>query len=294
MTTPLTLRQYLLLLVYSGFTTRQIYKYACNSDIQYGTQQMLYEKLRDKIANAKDPRLHTKLHRFNTLRIHDIEQSLSKAKVHALSIDSPDYPQLLKHIYDPPVILFCRGNLALLKHTHTLAIVGSRQHTHYTPQALNYLMPHFAQHQLTIVSGLAQGADAIAHQCAIKSGCATIAVLGFGHRHHYPQHTQQLRKEIDAYHLSVSEYPPHTPPAKYRFPERNRLISGLSRGVLITEARERSGALITVDQALDQNRNVYVLPGDMFNAYTRGNLLRVQEGAEIVLSEKDILKDYCQ
>ena len=293
MTTTLTLRQYLLLLVYSGFTTRQIHKYCFNSEIQYGTQQMLFEQLRDNITNAKDSRLHTKLHRFNTLHINDIELALSKAKVHALSIDSPNYPQLLKHIYDPPVILFSRGNLSLLRRTQTLAIVGSRQHTHYTPQALNYLMPHFAQHQFTIVSGLAQGADAIAHQYAIQSGCTTIAVLGFGHCHHYPQHTQQLRKKIDSHYLSVSEYPPHTPPAKYRFPERNRLISGLSRGVLITEARERSGALITVDQALDQNRNVYVLPGDMFNTYTKGNLLRVQEGAEIVLSEKDILKDYC-
>ncbi|MCS4486265.1 DNA-processing protein DprA [Staphylococcus americanisciuri] len=289
----LTTRQFLLLLRYSGFTTRQIYNYCPNMMTYNGTKQALSERLSYDLSQFNDVRLQAKLQRFNNLDLNAIEQQLSMQQIEAISIDSPDYPPLLKHIYDPPTILFCRGNLQLLQHTHTLGIVGSRQHTHYTNKALKMLFPYFAKARLTIISGLANGADTIAHQYAIQFGCATIAVLGFGHLHHYPKQTRVLRRHIDSHFLSISEYPPHTRPAKFRFPERNRLISGLSRGVLITEAKERSGALITVDQALDQNRNVYVLPGDMFNSYTKGNMLRVQEGAEVVLSETDILKDYC-
>ncbi|MDO5375623.1 MAG: DNA-processing protein DprA [Staphylococcus rostri] len=290
----LTTRHLLLHLVYSGFTTRQIYNYFPHIMNYQGTKQELTKQLTQDLSQYNDARIQAKLQRFINLDIHTIEQALTNGKIDAVSIDDARYPQLLKHIYDPPLILFCRGNLALLQHCRTLGIVGSRQHTHYTNQALNTLFPHFAKARLTIISGLANGADAIAHEQAIQFGCNTIAVLGFGHFHHYPKQTQKLRHYIDTHFLSVSEYPPHTRPAKFRFPERNRLISGLSQGVLITEAKERSGALITVDQALDQNRNVYVLPGDMFNHYTKGNMLRVQEGAGIVLTELDILKDYCQ
>ncbi|MDT3923330.1 DNA-processing protein DprA, partial [Staphylococcus aureus] len=145
---------------------------------------------------------------------------------------------------------------------------------------------------LTIVSGLAQGADAMAHQIALKYNLPTIAVLAFGHQTHYPKSTLALRNKIEEKGLVISEYPPHTPIAKYRFPERNRIISGLSKGVLITEAKEQSGSHITIDFALEQNRNVYVLPGSMFNPMTKGNLLRIQEGAKVVLNANDIFEDY--
>ena len=122
----------------------------------------------------------------------------------------------------------------------------------------------------------------------------TIGVLAFGHHHHYPKETKAVRSIIERKGLTISEYIPSDPPKKYKFPERNRIISGLAQGVMITESRERSGAQITVDLALEQNRNVYVLPGSLFQSLTRGNLKRAQEGAKIVLCAQDIIEDYQQ
>ncbi|AVQ32863.1 DNA-protecting protein DprA [Staphylococcus muscae] len=290
MTDKLTIEQLLLLLVYSGFSTRQIHKFFPNIERVNGNQSTLIEIL----ESHQDKRIQRKINKLRHMNIQLIEQHLQDECIHTVSLYAANYPTLLKHIYDPPTILFCRGQLQLLTYNQTLAIVGSRNHTHYTNKVLNDIMPHFASAQLEIVSGLAKGADACAHQLAIRYGCPTIAVLGFGHQHHYPKETKYLRNYMDRAQLTISEYPPFVPPAAYRFPERNRLISGLSKGVFITEAKERSGALITIDHALEQNRNVYVLPGDMYNPFTKGNLLRIQEGAEVVLSENDILKDYCQ
>ena len=161
-----------------------------------------------------------------------------------------------------------------------------------TVKAMQYLFPKFKQIPLTIISGLAKGADSIAHHFAIEYQLPTIAVLGFGHMMHYPRETQKLRNIIEVKGLVISEYPPFTSVRRYHFPQRNRLISGLSQGVLITEASVRSGSQITIDCALDQNRNIYVLPGSIFNPLTKGNLKRAQEGAMIVTSGDDILCDY--
>ena len=173
---------------------------------------------------------------------------------------------------------------------NTLGVVGSRNATEYSAKAMQYLFPKFKQIPLTIISGLAKGADSIAHHFAIVS-VPTIAVLGFGHMMHYLE-TQKLRNIIEVKGLVISEYPPFTSVRRYHFPQRNRLISGLSQGVLITEASVRSGSQITIDCALDQNRNIYVLPGSIFNPLTKGNLKRAQEGAMIVTSADDILCDY--
>ena len=221
-----------------------------------------------------------------------IQTQLSRYQVNYVTSFSSQYPSLLKTIYDYPFILFYRGNIHLLSSTYTLGVVGSREATNYSKCALDYLFPHFINIPLTIVSGLAKGADSIAHQFALKHHLPTIAVLGFGHLNHYPKETRKLRNIIEETGLVISEYPPLTKINKYQFSERNRLISGLSRGVLITEAKIKSGSQITIDCALDQNRNVYVLPGSMFNPLTKGNLLRAQEGAMIVSEAEDILYDY--
>jgi len=239
--------------------------------------------------------LYLKKKRFTQLKeiSYDyIQTQLSRYQVNYVSSFSSQYPSLLKTIYDYPFILFYRGNIHLLSSTYTLGVVGSREATHYSKCALDYLFPHFINIPLTIVSGLAKGADSIAHQFALKHHLPTIAVLGFGHLNHYPKETRKLRNIIEETGLVISEYPPLTKINKYQFPERNRLISGLSRGVLITEAKIKSGSQITIDCALDQNRNVYVLPGSMFNPLTKGNLLRAQEGAMIVSEAEDILYDY--
>lgn len=287
------MKQLLLLLLYAGFSTQQIQSCYPKLCALTGNLPQRIQAFKSMLSNMPPSHIQQKLIRLDMLNIHTIEATLHEHQIVPIMIDEPLYPPLLKEIYDPPLILFCKGRLELLQHsTNSLGIVGARQHTAYTPQALETLFNTFQHFPLTIISGLAHGTDALAHHYAIRHDLSTIGVLGFGHFHHYPKNTQALRQRMEQHHLTLSEYPPYTPIAKFRFPERNRIISGLSKGILITEAKEKSGALITLDQALEQNRNVYVLPGDMFNVHTKGNMLRVKEGAEIVLCAQDILKDY--
>ncbi|UXR85953.1 DNA-processing protein DprA [Staphylococcus felis] len=282
-----------LLLLYAGFSTHQIQK------IERLMPNMLnppyafskFKKIRSLFNH--NPAIQKKFQLLEQLNYDVILDDLRQKNIKVVDMTSTYYPHLLKEIFDPPYVLFCKGNLQLLNHMNqTLSIVGARMHTAYTTQALEYLFPYFETKKLIIVSGLASGTDALAHQYALSHHLSTIGVLAFGHDHHYPQNTKHLRKQIEKMNLTVSEYPPHTPPSRYRFPERNRIISGVSKGVFVTEAKEKSGALITIDQALEQNRNVYVLPGTMFDTHTKGNLMRAKEGAEIVLGAADILKDY--
>lgn len=287
------MKQLFLLLLYAGFTTQQIQKMYPILLTLKGNIDDVSNYLNEMLKITPSQTIVQKIRRFRSLKIDTIESDLKRHCITPLAIHDPLYPSQLKEIHDPPFVLFCKGNLQTFKAMkHTLAIVGARRCTDYTPQALSYLFKVLREYPLTIISGLAYGTDALAHQFALDYRMHTVGVLGFGHHRHYPASTFQLRQKIENQYLTISEYPPHIPIAKFRFPERNRLISGLSQGVLITEAQARSGALITLDQALEQNRNVYVLPGDMFNQHTRGNLLRVKEGAEVVLSAQDILKDY--
>ena len=211
---------------------------------------------------------------------------------HKISFVTPfnaNYPRLLKEIYDYPFVLFYQGD-PTINIPNTLGWWAKK--CNRVLAKMQYLFPKFKQIPLTIISGLAKGADSIAHHFAIEYQLPTIAVLGFGHMMHYPRETQKLRNIIEVKGLVISEYPPFTSVRRYHFPQRNRLISGLSQGVLITEASVRSGSQITIDCALDQNRNIYVLPGSIFNPLTKGNLKRAQEGAMIVTSADDILCDY--
>lgn len=283
----------LLKLRFAGYTTQQmirLFKFCplflslTPSDKMTNLRQFTYtSKIRNPMAY---------LTRYSALSISAILNNLNQYGVKYISIYDAAYPRLLKEIYDPPFILFYKGNIELLQHPHYLGVVGSRQSTAYTAHALSFLFSNIHSPQLTIVSGLASGADSEAHQSALQNHLPTIGVLAFGHAHHYPKSNLHLRNEIEEKGLTISEYIPEDEPRKYKFPERNRLISGLSQGVLVTESKERSGAQITIDLALQQNRNVYVLPGSIFQELTKGNLKRAQEGATIVLEIDDILVDY--
>ncbi|MDY5059395.1 DNA-processing protein DprA [Staphylococcus simulans] len=283
----------LLRLRYASYSTKQIYalliRYPDYFDLNLPERMT---KLRQFSQNSTSK--HSILHYQTYCEIDPFEiyQVLIAQDIQLLSIFHPDYPHLLKHIYAPPLLLFCKGNITCLKAKHHLSIVGSREATCYTQNALAHLLKGEALHDLVIVSGLAKGGDAFAHEAALHYNMATIGVLAFGHYHHYPKETRVLRNNIEQTGLTISEYTPAERPARYKFPERNRIISGLSQGVLITESRERSGAQITIDLALEQNRNVYVLPGSIFQKLTIGNLKRAQEGAKIVLSAQDIIEDY--
>ncbi len=205
-----------------------------------------------------------------------------------IAFDDPAYPTLLKNIYDPPFVLFVRGDVRLLN-TPALAIVGMRQPTEYGREVTRQLTTGIVDHGLTVVSGLAMGIDAEAHRSAINNGGSTIAVLGCGLNQAYPVCNREVRKDIESKGLVVTEFPWNTTPKPGNFPRRNRIISGLSLGTLLIEAGERSGALHTINHALEQGREVFAVPGAITSPASRGPLLMIQQGAVPVLQVADII-----
>jgi DNA processing protein len=204
---------------------------------------------------------------------------------------SKQYPKLLLQIADPPKQLYCRGNLALLN-TECFAVVGTRSFTAYGREATRGIVPGLARH-FTIVSGLALGIDGIAHRATLDSGGKTIAVIGSGINLITPETNIRLGQDIlknDG--LIISEHPGKKPANKGSFPERNRIISGLSKGTLIIEADEKSGSLITARLAGEQNRDVFAVPGSIFSSKAMGPHKLIRAGAKLVASSQDILDEY--
>ena len=278
---------------FSGLSTQQIHRLLkFKSNFLSYTKREQQTILKLYLSTTKSQKKYQIYQDFVNYHIDAILMQLSKWNINFIGINHPSYPNLLREIHDPPFILFYKGDIALTARDQNLAIVGSRHATDYTRDALKFLFPSFKKKNLTIVSGLAVGADQIAHQYAIENHMSAIAVLAFGHLNHYPKSTQKIRKQLEQTGLVISEYLPYQKPLKHHFPERNRLISGLSKGVLITESTIKSGTSITTNCALEQNREVYVLPGSMFNEMTMGNLMSAQEGAKIVISPKDIIDDF--
>lgn len=187
------------------------------------------------------------------------------------------YPKKLRQIYQPPLILFARGNTDLLKRP-IATIVGARQATNYSQVVIDELMPNLIK-KYVIASGLARGVDGMAHESALHHGGKTVAVVGNGINHFYPAQNQFLQQEIVEKGLLISEYLPDTPPKPFRFPERNRILAGLSDLVIVTEAREQSGSLITANMALHENRDVYAVPGPITCDLSKGPNRLIEVGA---------------
>lgn len=209
-----------------------------------------------------------------------------------ITIVDENYPNVLKQIKDPPLVLYALGDLSLLHYKPSLSVIGTRNPSLEAKEKINFFLRPLIEKGFLIVSGMAQGIDSFAHQEALNHNGLTIAVLGSGLNYIYPRHNKQLFNEISRKGLIVSEYPPDTPPQRYHFPERNRIISGLSFGTLVIEAMERSGTMITVDQALDQGREVYAVPGSPLLPQTKGCNQMIQDGAKLVLSSEDIFEDW--
>lgn len=235
------------------------------------------------------PELKRKLKVAETLDRAEILAVLERENIGYITHNHRLYPSLLKEIYDFPYILYYRGNPSLLT-LKMLGVVGSRKATDYTTKSLEHLLPSLEN--IAIISGLAYGADEAAHRIAVKNGLHTIGVLAFGHNTHYPKTTADIRNTMEKTHLTISEYPPDTPIQKWQFVARNRIIAGCARGVLVTEAEEKSGSLITLEMALDDNRSVYCLPGNITSALSKGTNLRIKEGAEAVTESADIQRDF--
>lgn len=202
------------------------------------------------------------------------------------------YPELLRQIADPPTQLYCRGNVDLLT-TFCIGVVGTRKASDYGRQACRDIAGHMAASGITIVSGLALGIDAVAHRAAVDVGGTTIAVLGTGIGILSPAENESLgRQLIESGSLVISEYPDMTPGGRHTFPLRNRIISGLSRGVLVIEADRDSGSLITAKSALDQNRDVFAVPGSIYWPRSVGTNWLIQQGARPVMTGVDIIESY--
>lgn len=205
-----------------------------------------------------------------------------------------NYPALLKTIAIPPPILYVRGKIQKLK--NPVAVVGSRKATSYGIQATKKFTRELSRAGCEIISGLASGIDTAAHESALEEKGVTIAVLGSGIDTEtiFPPSNRSLAERIIKNGGAIiSEFPPGTPPLKHHFPQRNRIISGISRAILVTEAKERSGALITANLALEQNRDVFAMPGSIFSPYSSGPHNLLKEGAALALSGRQIL-DYLE
>ena len=203
-----------------------------------------------------------------------------------------DFPEQLRNIPDPPLALFCRGDASLLHEQLAIGVVGSRKPTSYGRAVCARLTGELAEAGVTIVSGLAYGIDREAHEAALKAGGRTIGVMGCGIDHIYPAGNRQLYRQMEESALLISEYPPGTPAVPGLFPERNRIISGLSLGVLVVEAAERSGSLITADCALEQGKDVYAVPGSIFSEMSAGPHNLLKQGAKLVTTGREVLEEW--
>jgi DNA processing protein len=221
-----------------------------------------------------------------------IMENLARENIRVTVLGDDDYPKLLKEIYDPPALLFYKGTIDD-KHDFCLAIVGTRNLSSYGKLALEKIMDGLCPSQLTIISGLALGIDTLAHSLAIDQGKRTVAVLGTGvdNRSIYPRINARLAEKIVAQGGAVvSEFPPGTEPLPFNFPQRNRIISGMSLGTLVIEAGIKSGALITAKYAVEQNREVFAVPGSIMNPVSEGPNFLIKQGAISVQNANDILE----
>ena len=200
------------------------------------------------------------------------------------------YPPQLRHIHSPPPLLYVKGEL-WPEDEWAVAMVGTRRSTVYGKEAARTLAANLARNGVTIVSGLARGIDAQAHRAALEAGGRTIAVLGSGIDIIYPPEHKKLTQAVIENGAVVTEYALRTPPEGSNFPPRNRIISGLSLGVIIVEAGVTSGALITADYAAEQGRDVFAVPGNIFHRGSQGTNRLIQQGAKPILSVEDVLEE---
>ena len=214
-----------------------------------------------------------------------------KSNTDFITFDDPSYPELLRHIYNPPMTLFIAGDLKSCNLSKTLAVVGSRKASEYSKDILNKIISDFKGSDITVVSGLASGVDTAAHYAALKNNLQTIAVIAGGFKNIYPSANKGLFREIqNGYGAIISEYWPTFEPIAWRFPHRNRIVSGLSYGTLVAEAAIKSGALITAKLCLEQGRELMCIPGLVSNPNTEGIYKLLKDGASLVTSSKDILE----
>ena len=218
-----------------------------------------------------------------------IAENCEKQGISIWTRESESYPSVLREILRPPLVLFARGNA--VPDAERIAIVGSRRASQYGARVAEEIAMELSARGVTVASGAARGIDSAAHKGALRAG-RTVAVLGCGVDVAYPKENARLLDEIAEAGVVLSEYPPGTQPFPVFFPQRNRIISGLSRGTLVVEAAERSGSLITAELALSEGRDVFAVPGSIYSDMSRGCHNLIRQGAKLTVSAEDILDEY--
>ena len=222
-----------------------------------------------------------------------VKEQCRKLGIRILTYDSPFYPDKLRHIPAPPYVLYVLSRKRInLNDRPCIAMVGNRLMTEYGRCAAMDIAKGLAAAGVVVVSGMARGIDGASHSGALSAGGITVAVLGCGLNIAYPPEHSEMMEAISINGMVLSEYPPGTPPLPQNFPARNRIISGISDGVVVVEAPEKSGALITANYALQQGRDVFAVPGDITRGHSRGTNSLIRQGAVLVASAIDVLSEY--
>lgn len=250
-----------------------------------------YAQIEPQLKEILTPHELNLLSRSAKQNLNQIIEGYKRDNIQTITICDPKYPQLLNDTVNPPFCLYCKGNVDLLT-SNCIAVVGTRKISDYGKVVTTQFCKEFVRAGLTIVSGMALGVDTVAHNTALECQGATIAVLAGGFHHIYPTANFGLYKQICQSGLVVSEYPPNAEPLSYNFPIRNRIIAGLSKGVLITEAGLKSGALHTKNYALEFGREVFAIPGKITSSESEGtNNIIKQCQAALVTSPSEIFKE---
>lgn len=257
-------------------TPKKIYN---ASDKEILKVEKMDKELLENMKKAKDEELLKKY-----------EEYILKNDIKMINILDKNYPSKLKSIYAPPITLFAKGDISLLD-LKSIAIVGSREPSKYGVCVAKKFSSELSKNGITVISGLARGVDTFAHLGALSTEGKTIAVLGSGIDVVYPKENAKYYKEISEKGLIISEYIVGTSPKSENFPQRNRIISGLSDGVLVVEARKNSGTMITTDFALEQGKELYVIPGNITSSTSVGTNNLIKEGAKLVTDVYEILED---
>ena len=233
--------------------------------------------------------------RLESVTLDQAKQVIDRAEKLGMSILTPDMPQFpvrLLNIYTTPLVLYVKGELGAIDQEAAIALVGTRDMTDYGRRVAFTLGYELAREGAVVVAGMARGIDTQAHLGCLKANGKTVAVLGSGLDVPYPPENARLQQVIETGGAVVSEYPPGSPPLRVHFPVRNRIISGLSLGVVVAEADRKSGSLITANCALDQGKDVFAVPGSIFSAYSQGILQLLRQGALPAANAQDILSQY--
>ena len=269
----------------SGFIKKLYDNFGCIKSAWCAGPDNLY-----KIEALTKNQIDSFLNARKKINPDDCLKYIQEKNINYLNYDDENYPQLLKQIYNPPMTLFYKGDFRRCNLNKTLAIVGSRKASQNAQNTLSKIISEFRGTDICIVSGLATGIDTCAHNSAIKNNLSTIGVIGSGFDYIYPKSNISLFKQIEETHgVVISEYWPSEQPLPWRFPHRNRIVSGLSAGTLVAEAAIKSGALITARLCLEQNRELMCLPGLISNPNTEGVYKLLKDGATLITCAQDIL-----